>query len=393
MFSVNGDAPVFSGTLVAHELGHNMGSFHDRANAGSGFGATSYSFGHVNCGNGLLSNGSPIACPTTGGFNQMQTGWGTIMAYYRPTVAKFSNPYLTCTRSGGASGPCGVADNPAANPATTNTGSDTVRSMNCVRAAIAAFLPDSVGCADASDADADGIPACVEPRVTRSAAAKDNDVFTQPMLFVMQQYRDFLNREADVDGLNGWMSLIATGTTREAVVNAFFNSAEFNGFVAPVVRLYYATFLRVPDYGGLTFNAGLVRNGTITLTQLADFFTASPEFAATYGALDNTQFVTLLYNNVLGRAPDAGGLAGWVSLLNGGMSRGQVLLGFSESTEYQIAKFNEVYVTMMYVGMLRRSPEPGGYNGWLAYLQGGNTPLNMISGFYNATEYRGRFLP
>ena len=127
--------------------------------------------------------------------------------------------------------------------------------------------------------------------------------------------------------------------------------------------------------------------------QLADFFTASPEFAATYGALDNTAFVTLLYNNVLGRAPDPAGLSGWVGLLQGGMSRGQVLLGFSDSVEYQAAKFNEVYVTMMYVGMLRRSPEPGGYNGWLAYLQGGNTPLTMINGFYLSTEYRNRFLP
>ena len=93
------------------------------------------------------------------------------------------------------------------------------------------------------------------------------------------------------------------------MIDAFLNSQEFGGFVAPVVRLYFATFLRVPDYAGLTFNAGLVRNGTVTLTQLADFFAASPEFEARYGALDNTQFVTLLYQNVLGRAPDSGGLS------------------------------------------------------------------------------------
>jgi hypothetical protein len=140
-------------------------------------------------------------------------------------------------------------------------------------------------------------------------------------------------------------------------------------------------------------NVGLLRAGTVTLVQVADFFTASPEFQATYGALDNTAFVTLLYGNVLGRAPDAGGLAGWVGALDGGMTRGQVLVGFSESPEYKAAKFNEVYVTMMYVGMLRRTPEAGGYAGWLAYLQGGGTPLTMISGFYSSAEYRSRFLP
>ncbi len=254
------------------------------------------------------------------------------------------------------------------------------------------FVPGT--CADpASDADNDGMPHGVEMLEARNVALKDNDVFGVPRLFAMQQYRDFLAREGEEPGIQAWVGLIGGGTTREQVINAFFNSVEFDGIVAPVVRLYYATFLRVPDYDGLIFNVGLVRNGTLTLVQLADFFTASPEFQATYGALNNTQFVTLLYNNVLGRAPDPAGLSGWVSLLEGGMSRGQVLVGFSESTEYKIAKFNEVYVTMMYVGMLRRSPEPGGYNGWLAYLQGGGTPLNMITGFYLSTEYHNRFLP
>jgi hypothetical protein len=245
------------------------------------------------------------------------------------------------------------------------------------------------------DDDGDGLPNELELSFGRNPVVKDNDVFGSPVLFAMQQYRDFLGRDGDATGIGGWTSALVAGTySRADVINAFFNSSEFNGFVAPVVRLYYATFLRVPDYAGLTYNAGLVRSGTVTLAQLADFFTASPEFQSLYGSLDNAQFVTLLYNNVLGRAPDAAGLSGWVALLNGGYTRGQVLLGFSDSSEYQARKFNEVYVTMMYVGMLRRSPEPAGYNGWLAYLNSpGNSPLSMINGFYLSGEYRGRFLP
>ncbi len=263
-------------------------------------------------------------------------------------------------------------------------------SMTAARSVTATFNLDPAG-----DSDGDGIPNGVEPNEGRNPLFKDNDVFGNARLFAMQQYRDFLGREGDAAGITGWTNLVNAGTyTRAQAINAFFNSQEFNGFVAPVVRLYFATFLRVPDYGGLVGNAALVRNGTVTLVQLADFFTASPEFATTYGALNNSQFVTLLYQNVLGRAPDAAGLNGWVSLLNGGTSRGQVLLGFSESPEYQVSLFNEVYVTMMYVAMLRRSPEPGGFNGWLAYLDTpGNTPLAMIDGFYLSAEYRNRFLP
>jgi Domain of unknown function (DUF4214)/RTX calcium-binding nonapeptide repeat (4 copies) len=45
--------------------------------------------------------------------------------------------------------------------------------------------------------------------------------------------------------------------------------------------------------------------------------------------------VTLLYQNVLGRAPDAGGLASWKNLLDAGtQTRTQVVTGFSESAEY-----------------------------------------------------------
>jgi hypothetical protein len=249
------------------------------------------------------------------------------------------------------------------------------------------------------DEDGDGIPNPVEFAEGRNPAVKDNDIFSpgsgSARLFAMQQYRDFLGREGDAAGIQGWAGLVTAGTySRAQVIDAFVNSAEFGGFVAPVVRLYFATFLRVPDYAGLAGNAALVRNGAVSLLQLADFFVASPEFAATYGALDNTAFVTLLYNNVLGRAPDPAGLSGWVGLLNGGMSRGQVLLGFSDSAEYQAAMAREVLVTMMYTAMLRRTPEPSGFNGWVAFLDAGTyTREQVINGFFLSTEYRARFLP
>ena len=43
-------------------------------------------------------------------------------------------------------------------------------------------------------------------------------------------------------------------------------------------------------------------------------------------------FVTSLY-----REPDAGGLAGWVSQLQAGMSREEIRQGFLASEEYQIS--------------------------------------------------------
>jgi uncharacterized delta-60 repeat protein len=246
-----------------------------------------------------------------------------------------------------------------------------------------------------ADADNDGIPNGVEVTEGRNQLLKDNDVFGNARLFTMQQYRDFLSREGDAAGIQGWVDLLNAGTyNRLQVIDAFLSSIEFSGSVAPVVRLYFATFLRVPDYAGLTFNAGLVRNGTTTLVQLADFFTQSPEFMATYGALNDTQFVTLLYNNVLGRAPDTAGLNGWLALLASGNTRGQVLVGFSDSPEYQANTANEVFVTMMYTGMLRRTPEAGGFNGWVSGMDSGTyTRTQVVNGFFLSIEYHNRFLP
>ena len=45
--------------------------------------------------------------------------------------------------------------------------------------------------------------------------------------------------------------------------------------------------------------------------------------------------MTLLYNNVLKRGPDSGGLSGWLALMAGGMKRQDVVTGFSESDEYK----------------------------------------------------------
>ena len=72
--------------------------------------------------------------------------------------------------------------------------------------------------------------------------------------------------------------------------------------------------------------------------------------------------MTLVYQNVLGRSPDASGLAYWRGQLDSGAStRGQVMTGFSESPEYRGLIGNQIYVTMIYIGMLRRERFPHQY--------------------------------
>jgi hypothetical protein len=112
-------------------------------------------------------------------------------------------------------------------------------------------------------------------------------------------------------------------------------------------RLYQAAFNRTPDSAGLGYQINALDTG-LSISQVAANFIASPEFKATYGALDTTQFVTQLYANVLHRVADSGGLAYHAANINSGMSRADVLVGFSESPENQAALIGAIQNGMVY---------------------------------------------
>ena len=76
---------------------------------------------------------------------------------------------------------------------------------------------------------------------------------------------------------------------------------------------------------------------------------AGVAFKHTYGAVDNTQFITLLYQNVLDRAPDAGGLQFHLGESTQGQSRSDMLIHFSESPENQANVIGDIQNGMVYV--------------------------------------------
>ena len=263
--------------------------------------------------------------------------------------------------------------------------------MSAARSVVANF---TATCTSTVDTDGDGIPDCVEISLGTNPNVKDNDVFTNSLLFVMQQYRDFLMREGDSAGITGWNNALSSGAvTRAQVVDSFFNSTEFQSNLAPIVRLYFAYFLRIPDYGGLKYWLMSARAG-YGLQSISQDFAGSAEFTTRYGGLTNDQFITLIYNNILSRAPEPIGKAYWLGKLNdGSLTRGQVMIGFSESTEYITKMTNSVKVTMGYVAMLQRSPDQTHFDADVAALDGGGSFLSFVGNILGSTEYSQRFLP
>lgn len=101
-----------------------------------------------------------------------------------------------------------------------------------------------------------------------------------------------------------------------------------------IYRLYTAVFLREPDQAGFD---GWVDNYSAQgwhLLRIAQFFTESPEFQERYGSLSDAEFIDLIYQNVLNRLPDAAGREFWIGEMSKGLTRGGLLLFFSESEEY-----------------------------------------------------------
>ncbi|MBF0102345.1 MAG: DUF4214 domain-containing protein [Desulfobacterales bacterium] len=210
--------------------------------------------------------------------------------------------------------------------------------------------------------------------------------------FVEQQYRDFLGREGDSSGIGYWTSQLDSETlTRSELVNNFYNSAEFQHTIAPIARLYFAYFNRLPDYDGLKFWIGSYTSG-VHINSISDAFSNSQEFTTTYGNLTNTEFATLVYKNVMGRDPDTEGLHFWVDQLVSGLTRGMLMVNFSESEEYKNIIKNKLQVVMIYIGMLYRVPDQPGFDYWVNYVNSGASILDLINGFLQSTEYNNRFL-
>ena len=180
--------------------------------------------------------------------------------------------------------------------------------------------------------------------------------------------------------LPGSAAAPARTITRAEAVAAAIASPEFQETVSPLARLYLATFGRYPDYEGLNYYTGQ-REEARPLHEIATEFVGSQEFEQRYGTLDNAQFVELIFTNVLGHPSQADVRSYWVEEIAAGrMTRGEVLVDLAESGAFRERSANQVFVSTAYTEVLRRTPDPAGYDYWVGQLRAGQTPRSVING-------------
>jgi len=276
------------------------------------------------------------------------------------------------------------------------------------------------------------IPSSATVTISDSPAPAPNAI-DDTSAFVRQQYRDFLNRDADAAGLAFWRGNIdnctpkpqCTEVLRVHTSAAFFLSIEFQS-TGNLVRSFYVASLDRP----LTNNMpGLVeferdtqamQRGVVVgqgnwqqiLNDNRDAFmrefVARAEFVGLYPTTDTpTQYVDKLFLHAA-ITPTSAERAAAIAEFGGATTatdvsaRGRALLAVAQNPSFQLREINRSFVQMEYFGYLRRNPNDSpdgnflGYDFWVTKLNAANGDFissEMVKAFISSSEYRGRFGP
>lgn len=97
-----------------------------------------------------------------------------------------------------------------------------------------------------------------------------------------------------------------------------------------IAKIYIAAFNRVPDSAGLNNWMNQYTAGLMSYEEIAADFANQAEYQAAYPAyMTDSEYITAIYNNVFGRAPDAEGLQNWINQIANpeisGITRGSVM--------------------------------------------------------------------
>ena len=228
--------------------------------------------------------------------------------------------------------------------------------------------------------------------------------------FVRQQYLDFLGREPETGGFNFWSDQVnacngdadCIRDRRIDVAAAFFMSQEFKDTGSFVYRLYRGALGRQLRYSEFSADRAQVVGGPnleASKAAFADAFVQRAEFADKYqGNTTAEAFV----DAVLQTMNNSAGVnlsderAALISRYNQGASmnasRALVVRQLVDNETFASAVYNQSFVTMQYMGYLRRTPETEGFNFWVNVLN--SQPDNyrgMICSFITSTEYQRRF--
>ena len=230
-------------------------------------------------------------------------------------------------------------------------------------------------------------------------------------------YETILGRAPDATGLENFVAEVNSGTPLTTVAQVMLSSPEYtadygansqNSNSKFVTQLYEDGLHREPDGPGLQNYDNMLQSGADTRAQIAVAIATSPEsdmdLASTFSAGvfvpdASDAAVARLYYGLLGRTPDTGGLEGWEQLVHGGsLTISQVAQDMLASPEYEqatgVGQSNQQYVTGLYQTALGRAPDQSGFQTYVQGLDTGTfSRADVVSGFLSSNEFQNETLP
>ena len=171
-----------------------------------------------------------------------------------------------------------------------------------------------------------------------------------------------------------------------------------------VSRFYQLCLDRNPDEAGLEGWASDLMNQIKTGAEVAEGFIYSTEFLAKNTT--NAEFLRILYSAFFDRVADPAGRDVWMSELDNGKDRGEILDGFIYSQEFSelCSKFGikafenhnvkdqragvEAFVSRFYQLCLEREPDDAGLDAWADSLRNQtHTGADVARGFIESVEF------
>jgi glucose/arabinose dehydrogenase len=210
---------------------------------------------------------------------------------------------------------------------------------------------------------------------------------TPEQRFVEQMYFNFLGRGVLPEETAVHLAALKSGLTRDALAMAFMNTMEFNLGGRFVAGLYVGLLARDAEYNGWLFQRNAMATGVVNPIELTSNFLESAEFKAKFGQLMDSQFVSLLYRNVLQREPRPDEVSLQANALRSGTPRAVMAYSFLNSAEFRRSAGPRLTAFLLYATLLLREPSLAERTVVMGQIAGGRGTQDLIAERINSTEF------
>jgi Domain of unknown function (DUF4214)/Calx-beta domain len=199
--------------------------------------------------------------------------------------------------------------------------------------------------------------------------------------FVNSAFQDILGRQADTSGLNFYLGLLNNSSaTRQQVAMALLTSTESR---VNLVNADFKTYLNRPvAQPDIAYWVGQIQQG-VPDEQLIVRIGGSQEGYQNNGN-GTKEWITSLYNKVLGRNPEASGLQFYLNIITGGYQNQRVL------TAQSIASSTEARTNLIkaeFSQLLGRAASASDVTTWLKQFAAGISDQQFVAQLVGSGEY------